>query len=102
RGRFCITLLVQEQRLLKWSQQTRESGRFNAKQVQLSLELSFDLANAVALCSQFTHTSKLCERIEVVDEVRSLRSCGGLNDSLVSPAANGLFTQTEELFNFFD
>ena len=69
--RLRVALFVQQQRFFKWRQQTRESRRFHAKQIQLSLQLGFDLANAVTLRAQFTHASKLSQRVEVVNVSRA-------------------------------
>ena len=60
----------------------------------------FDLAQALTLRAQFAHTSKLRQRLKVVEEIRRRRR--SLDDSLFSPTANRLFAQTEELFDLFD
>ena len=57
------------------------------KKTQLSLELRLNLANAVALGTQFANTSKLRQRLEVVAEFR-VREWRALDDALFSPAAN--------------
>src|SRR6185369_9912550 len=99
---FHVALLVQKKSFFEWRKQTRESRRLDAKQVQLPLQLSFDLADALTLRAQLTHTTKLCQRVEVVDVIRRLRCCGRLDDALLSPATKRLLAQTKKLFDLFD
>src|SRR5436190_13773822 len=48
-GSCGITLLVQQQRFLKRSQQTRQATYLRPKQTQLTLKLRLDLTNALTL-----------------------------------------------------
>src|SRR6185503_9557289 len=68
-GRRRVALLVKQQRLFERREQARESLWLDPKEIELSLQLSFDLANAMTLCAQLTHTPELRQRIEVVNKI---------------------------------
>jgi len=72
-----------------------------AEKMQLALKLSLDLANALALGAWFAHTPELRQRLKVVTEI-VVGSGSSLDDALLSPAADGAFAKTEELFDFAD
>ena len=69
--------------------------------MQLPLELSLDLANALALSAQLAHAPELCERLKIVARfiVRAGRT---LDDALISPAPDGALAKPEQLFDFAD
>ena len=49
---------------------------------------------------QFTHATKLGERLEIVGIVIKLGSSRALNNSLFSPTADGALAEAEQLFDF--
>jgi hypothetical protein len=65
------------------------------------LQLSFNLSNGVTLRAQFTYTTKLRQRIEIVNEVGRHGRGRCLDDALFSPTSQRLLAQTEQLFDLF-
>src|SRR5512145_2616461 len=61
--RLPIPLFVQQQCFFEGSEQTRQPANFSAEKIQLPLELGLNLADALALRPQFSHSPELRERV---------------------------------------
>ena len=97
---FRVPALVQQQSLLKRTQQSRDPSAGWLEQVHLALYLSLDLLERQPLPAQLAHASELSQRAEVVKRLTGFRRTRHRHDAFFGPAANHTFAESEQLFDF--